>query len=193
MNSAPSFGLALALALIFSASGLAAQPLTDDKVRAFVTTLKEAETLEEDFDDLNEDLSQAGQDGASPDFSSIFSDAVAQMRGHEAYERMESIVTDNGFDSMEDWGATGDRVFQAWMAVEMEQQHPEMAREMAAAMEEINNNPHLSEAQKEQMRSMMGGATAAMESARNAPEADKQAVRPHMNELRSVTGGDRSR
>ena len=61
------------------------------------------------------------------------------------------------------------------------------------AMEEINNNPHLSEAQKKQMRSMMGGATAAMESARNAPEADKQAVRPHMNELRSVTGDDRSR
>ncbi|MFL1454683.1 hypothetical protein ACJO5Y_09595 [Marinobacter sp. GN3S48] len=188
MKRALSLCLALALTLLFSASPVAADSLTDGKVRAFINTLQEAETLEGDFDQLNEELPGSGNPSEMPDFSSIFSDSVNKMRGHEAYDRMEDIVEDNGFDSMEDWGATGDRVFQAWMAIEMENQHPEMVREMAGAMDEINNNPHLTEAQKEQMRAMMGNATAALENASEAPEADKQAVRPHMEALRSATG-----
>lgn len=188
MIRALSLCLTVALSLLFAASGAVADSLTDEKVRAFISTLEEAETLEDDFNQLNEEQPGSGNPSDMPDFSSIFSDSVNKMRGHEAYDRMEDIVEDNGFDSMEEWGATGDRVFQAWMAIEMESQHPQMAREMAGAMDEINNNPNLSEAQKEQMRSMMSGATAAMENARQAPEADKQAVRPHIQSLRSVTG-----
>jgi hypothetical protein len=45
----------------------------------------------------------------------------------------------------------------------------------------------MSEAQKQQMREMMGGAMTAFEQAANAPEADQQAVRPHMDALRAVT------
>lgn len=191
MKRALSLCLAFTLSVLFPLVA-AAESLTDENVRAFINTLKDAETLEDDFDKLNQELPDADDGSEMPDFSSIFSDSVAKMRGHEAYDRMEEIVEDHGFDSMEEWGATGDRVFQAWMAVEMEEQHPEMAREMAAAMDQINNNPNLSEAQKEQMRAMMGGATAAMENARNAPEADKEAVRPHMDELRTVTKSDDS-
>lgn len=181
--------LALALALLLPL-GANADSLTDERVRAFINTLQDAETLEDDFEELNQELPNSEGMAEMPDFSTIFSDSVAQMRGHETYDRMEVIVADHGFDSMEEWGATGDRVFQAWMAIEMEVQHPEMAREMAGVMDEINNNPNLSEAQKEQMRAMMGGATSAMESARQAPEADKRAVRPHMDTLRAVTASD---
>ncbi|MCG2582295.1 MAG: hypothetical protein KA296_15600 [Marinobacter sp.] len=192
MIRARSLCLTVALSLLFATSGAAADSLTDEEVRAFINTLEEAETLEGDLDQLNDEQPVSGNPSDMPDFSSLFSDSVNKMRGHEAYDRMEDIVEDNGFDSMEEWGATGDRIFRAWMAIEMESQHPQMAREMTAAMDEINNNPNLSEAQKEQMRSMMGGATAAMESARQAPEADKQAVRPHMQALRAVTeSGDR--
>lgn len=66
-----------------------------------------------------------------------------------------------------------------------------MNQEMAKAMEEINNNPHMSEAQKQQMRDMMGGAMSAMETASNAPEADKRALRPHLDALRAATDSDR--
>ncbi|MEX2473683.1 hypothetical protein [Marinobacter sp.] len=195
MKRAPSHCLALFLTpvltlfftLAFAMSGAAAETLTDDKVRAFISTLEDAESLEADFEELNQDMPGSESRSEMPDFSSIFSDSVERMRGHEAYDRMSGIVKDHGFNSMEEWGTTGDQVFQAWMAIEMEEQHPEMAREMAGAMDQINNNPNLSEAQKEQMRSMMGGATAAMESANQAPEADKQAVRPHRDALRSVT------
>lgn len=189
MKRLTSHWLTLAFTLLFPLIA-GADSLTDEQVRAFINTLKDAETLEDDFDDLNRELPAAG-DGAMPDFSSIFSDSVKQMRGHASYERLEDIVEDHGFDSMEQWGTTGDRVFQAWMAIEMEQRHPEMAREMANAMDAINNNPNLTEAQKQQMRAMMGGATTAMDNARNAPEADKQAVRPHMDTLRSVTESNR--
>ncbi len=182
-------GLALTLALLLPLVATA-DSLTDERVRAFINTLQDAETLEEDLDELNQDLPDADHGSEMPDFSSIFSDSVDKMRGHDTYDRMEAIVEDHGFDSMEAWGATGDRVFQAWMAIEVENQHPEMAREMAGVMDEINNNPSLSEAQKEQMRTMMGGATSAMETARQAPESDKQAVRPHMETLRAVTESD---
>ena len=45
----------------------------------------------------------------------------------------------------------------------------------------------MSEAQKQQMRNMMGGAMSAMEQAANAPDADKRAVRAHLDKLRAVT------
>ena len=189
MKRAISSCLAFTLALLLPL-GATADNLTDERVRAFINTLQDAETLEGDLDELNQELPDAEDGSKMPDFSSIFSDSVDKMRGYETYDRMEAIVEDHGFDSMEEWGATGDRVFQAWMAIEMENQHPEMAREMAGVMDEINNNPNLSEAQKAQMREMMGGATSAMETARQAPEADKQAVRPHMDTLRAVTESD---
>jgi hypothetical protein len=38
-------------------------------------------------------------------------------------------------------------------------------------MEEMENNPNMSEAQKQQMREMMGGAKSMMDNAASAPEA----------------------
>jgi hypothetical protein len=112
------------------------------------------------------------------------------MKGHELYDDLAKAVRSHGFSSPEQWGETGDRIFRAWSALEMGQQSGQMNQEMAKAMEEINNNPHMSEAQKQQMRDMMGGAKSMMDHASSAPEADKRAVRPHMEALRSATTED---
>lgn len=167
-----------------------AEPLTDQKIRSFISSLEQLQGMENEFDELTDDLSAEEEAAEMPDMSRLFSSSVEQMKGHEAYDRMEDVVQQHGFSSAEEWGQTGDRIFQAWSALEMGDQSGQVDQEMAKAMEEIDNNPHMSEAQKQQMREMMSGAMSAYKQAANAPEADKQAVRPHIEALRGATEAD---
>jgi hypothetical protein len=194
-HSQPLF--ALFIAFSFALTGLAAFPahaqsLTEDRVRAFIDSMKEAETLATKYEDELEALQQADpanrHDG---DMSRMFSRSLEAIKGHEFYGELESLADDHGFDSVEEWATTGDQVFQAWMALEMEQQDPAMQAEMEAAMAEMENNPHMSEAQKAQMRAMMQSATTSMRTAQQAPESAKAAVRPFVDELRAISEADR--
>ncbi|KPP96950.1 hypothetical protein [Marinobacter sp. HL-58] len=170
-----------------------AESLTDDTIRSFISSLEELQTMEDEFSELTEDLSAEEDATEMPDMSRIFSSSVEQMKGHDMYNEIEDVVRQHGFSGAEQWAKTGDRIFHAWSALEMGEQSGEVNQEMAKAMEEIDNNPNMSEAQKQQMREMMGGAMSAFEQAANAPEADKQAVRPHVDALRSVTDANPGR
>jgi len=172
------------LLALFSA-GAQAQSLSDQTISSFIDSLKAAEQLEPEFEDLSNDM-DSQSDGTMPDFSRIFSDSLKELEGHQAYGQLEDLVQDHGFGSLEEWAATGDRIFQAWMAIEMEQQSPAAQEEMSAAMAEIENNPNMTAQQKAQMRAMMEGAMGAMQSASNAPPADIKAVRPHVDALREA-------
>jgi len=172
------------LLALFSA-GAQAQSLSDQTISSFIDSLKAAEQLEPEFEDLSNDM-DSQNDGTRPDFSRIFSDSLKELEGHQAYGQLEDLVQDHGFGSLEEWAATGDRIFQAWMAIEMEQQSPAAQQEMSAAMAEIENNPNMTAQQKAQMRAMMEGAMGAMQSASNAPPADIKAVRPHVDALREA-------
>lgn len=162
-----------------------AQGLSDQTISSFIDSLKAAEQLEPEFEDLSDDM-DSQNDGTMPDFSRIFSDSLKELEGHQAYGQLEDLVQDHGFGSLEEWAAAGDRIFQAWMAIEMEQQDPAARQEMDAAMAEIENSPHMTAEQKAQMRAMMQSAMGAMESASNAPPADVEAVRPHVEALREA-------
>ncbi|MBL3823802.1 MULTISPECIES: hypothetical protein [unclassified Marinobacter] len=162
-----------------------AQGLSDQTISSFIDSLKAAEQLSSEFEDLSNDM-ESQNDGTMPDFSRIFSDSLKELEGHQAYGQLEDLVQNHGFNSLEDWAATGDRIFQAWMAIEMEQQNPAARQEMDAAMAEIENNPNMTAEQKAQMRAMMQSAMGAMESASNAPPADVKAVRPHVEALREA-------
>jgi len=172
------------LLALFSA-GTQAQGLSDQTISSFIDSLKAAEQLSSEFEDLSDDM-DSQNDGTMPDFSRIFSDSLKELEGHQAYGQLEDLVQDHGFGSLEEWAATGDRIFQAWMAIEMEQQNPAARQEMDAAMAEIENNPNMTAEQKAQMRAMMQSAMGAMESASNAPPADVKAVRPHVEALREA-------
>jgi hypothetical protein len=162
-----------------------ADTLSDQRVASFIESVRAAEKLAPEFEELDRQMENQS-DGTMPDFSRIVSESVEQMKGHEAYDRLEDVVQDHGFDNLEEWGSTGDRVFQAWMAIEMAEQNPTARREMEAAMAEMENSPHMTAEQKAQMRAMMEGAMGAMQSASNAPEADIEAVRPHLEALRQL-------
>ena len=162
-----------------------ADTLSDQRVASFIESVQAAQTLAPEFEELERQMDSQNE-SAMPDFSRIVSESLEQMKGHEAYGRLEDVVQDHGFDSLESWGATGDRVFQAWMAIEMAEQKPAARQEMEAALAEMENSPHMTAEQKAQMRAMMEGAMGAMQSASNAPAADIEAVRPHVEALRQL-------
>ncbi|WP_150912004.1 hypothetical protein [Marinobacter halotolerans] len=179
--------------LAFTAVPAHAEALTDQKVRSFINSLEALQGMEDKYDTLPDDLATEESDLGMDDMSSIFSSSVERMEGHAMYDDLARVVKQHGFSSPEQWGQTGDRILRAWSAIEMGKNAGQMNREMERAMAEIENNPNMSEAQKQQMREMMGGARSAMDSAANAPEADKQAVRPHLEALRSATADKEDR
>ena len=183
----------LLLLLLLAPFAAQAETLTDQTISSFISSLETLQGMESEFDEMTEDFpAEKGERGGEmPDMSRIFSSSIERMKGHDLYNRLEDVVEQHGFANPESWAKTGDRIFQAWSALEMGEQSNTMNQEMAKAMEEINNNPHMSEAQKQQMRDMMGGAMSAMETASNAPEADKRALRPHLDALRAATDSDR--
>lgn len=180
----------LACLLALSPLTVHAEALTDEKVQSFISSLETLQGMEDEFEELNEELATEEDATEMPDMSRIFSSSVEKMKGHEMHDRLEEVVQQHGFSSPEEWGRTGDRIFQAWSALEMGEQSGQVDQEMAKAMEEIDNNPNMSEAQKQQMREMMSGAMSAYKQAANAPEADKRAVRPHIEALRGATESD---
>lgn len=172
--------LALILSLVsFSAH---AEKLTDNTIRSFITTLEKAQALESEFEDLNNK-----ENIESIDLSKIFSSSVERLKGEDAYDRLEDLVQDNDFNNLDEWAATGDRIYSAWMAIEMADQSPELTQEMKSAMADLENNPNMSDQQKAQMRSMMEAALGVTQMANEAPPADIEAVRPHVKELKTIT------
>lgn len=190
MNRTHPILLILSCLLALAPLSAHAEALTDQTVRSFINSLEALQGMEDDFDELTEDLADEEGGAEMPDMSRIFSASVERMKGHDMYNRLEDVVQQHGFSSAQQWSETGDRIFHAWSALEMGEQSGQMNQEMAKAMKEIDNNPNMSEAQKQQMREMMGGAMSAYEQAANAPEADKRAVEPHREALRAATGSD---
>lgn len=169
--------LALTLSLVsFSAQ---AEKLTDNTIRSFITTLEEAQSLE--LKELNDK-----EDTEAVDMSRIFSSSVENLKGKEAYGRLERLVKNNGFSNLNQWAATGDRIYGAWMAIEMEGQSPGFNQEMQKALADLENDPHMSDQQKAQMRSVMETAAGTIQMASQAPSADIEAVRPHLKALRAA-------
>ena len=187
MNPFKTSLLTVFCCLFALASTAHAESLTDSTVRSFISSLETLQGMEDEFEGLAEDMSMEDETEQMPDLSRIFSSSVEKMEGHRMYRQLEDVVQQHGFSSAEEWGETGDRIFRAWSALEMGEQSGQVNQEIAEAMEEINNNPNMSEAQKAQMREMMGGAMSAYEQAANAPEADKRAVAPHREALRAAT------
>jgi len=175
--------LAVVLALMLSLVSFSAhaEKLTDNKIRSFITTLEKAQAMEPEFEELND-----SEDKDTLDFSRIFSSSVEELKGEDVYDRLEDLVQDHGFKNLDDWAATGDRIYSAWIATEMADQSPSMRKEMESAMAEIENSPHMNAQQKAQMRASMEAALGFTQQASKAPAADIEAVKPHLKALRAI-------
>lgn len=175
--------LALTIVLSLVSFSSHAEKLTDNTIRSFITTLEKAQTMEPEFEELDDE-----QDNEALDFSRIFSSSIEELKGEDVYDRLESLVQDHGFKNLDDWATTGDRIYSAWIAIEMTDQNPALRKEMESAMAEIENSPHMSAQQKAQMRASMETALGFTQQASDAPLADINAVKPHLEALRAISG-----
>ena len=174
------FALALAMPAF-------AGDLTEERIKGFVATLSELDELADRYDDLDEleDIGEESQDAAEGGDFNPMTMAVQEMRGHEIYDEFSAIVSEHGFSDPEDWASTGDRIVRAMMALEMERQgHGDMRAEMDEAMREMEQNPNITDEQRQQMRQQMEQAVSGMEAMADAPQEDIDAVKPHADELR---------
>lgn len=121
----------------------------------------------------------------------MLSAAVSRMAGAPEAAQAAGIVSKHGFSGLDDWATVGDRVMQAYMAIEMQGEDVQGQRaEMEAARSQIMNSPDMTAEQKKMMLQMLGNAGAMMDQAGKADPADIAAVQPHLERIRSMGGSD---
>lgn len=164
-----------ALALVFfsaSASLAGDAPLTQDQAQRFVKTLPALEALKTkmDEDGQSEHMRIATQPKAGEDFKPYSSAVAALKKDYPAdHARLASAVKPYGFSAAE-WGAVGDRVMIAHMANKMEAEDP---RTMAM-MENMDQS--MIDMMPPEMQARLAATFAMMETVKNAPAGDREAV-----------------
>ncbi len=161
--------------------------LTDADVENFISSLKEIQVLGQQYDDLDnldDEFSPGAEEMKMPE--NPMSDSLERIRGHEIYGRIQNVVRDHGFTDAEQWANVGDRVFKAYISLDLEGEMPAMRAEMEDALQEIEENPHMSDQQKTQMKQMIENVMSSMEEMTDAPEEDMAVVEGHMDELRQL-------
>ncbi len=170
-----------------------ASSLTDAQVKKFVSSWNDVTTLLDDAYDESEDLYGDDLDADNGDdlsLSTMMSDMVALIRGEPVYSQLRRLVRQHGFSSVNDWAQVGDKVMRAAFAIQLGDHAANMEKEMARALKDIDENPHLTEETKQDMKAAWKSNAAAMAELAATPEADKNAVRPHMGELEQMWGHD---
>lgn len=176
------------LALLYVPSSIA-QNLTDKSVRSFVEVMESMEPLQEKHKAFLDSIEEQSDDDEA-DLSTLMSSGIEDIKGHPVYDDLEDLVQEHGFSSVEDWAHTGDRVMNAWFALEMENQPQSMMQEMQAGMAEIENTPHLTAEQKAELKAMMQGTMNNLASVNKVPESSKALVKPYVQRLKAATKYD---
>ncbi|PAU81104.1 hypothetical protein CK501_05955 [Halovibrio salipaludis] len=179
-----------AIVLLLVALPAMAQPLSDDRIERFLASLEDLESLGEQVEntDMFGDMGQEIQEQAmrKGEFRPMRM-MVEKMRDHEMHDEFAAAVSDHGFQRPEDWADTGDRIMRAMAAMELKKHNRgDMQAEMGAMMEQMENNPNISEQQRKRMRQQMEQAMAGMKAMADAPEEDIEAVRPYRDRIRGA-------
>lgn len=162
-----------------------ASSLTDVQVRNFVASWSQVTQLFDEYDDDDEFMDEYDDDGDDELFSavSMISDMVRAMEGDPAYAQAEAIVRQHGFSSIDEWGSVGDRVMKAAFALSMGDFGLAAEDRMEESMQEIEQNPHLTDEHKQEILRSMREAAAMRAEVAAAPEADKAAVQPYLDDI----------
>lgn len=163
-------------------------PAEIDRWMATVTAL-----AGEDANLPDNDAFGMGDDGGG-DVAALYQQLEIRLAKEvEHHNGAMAILRQHGFSSGTDWAATYMQVVRAYGALQMEAQGDwlQVDEQMRQALEQLDNNPHLSDAQKAQFRQQMATATDVMNSyTRDVPAADKEAVRSRMRQLQSLFDAD---
>lgn len=159
--------------LLFTVTALAGDaPLTEDQAKRFVASLSSVEALgdaleaEGKIENLQIDSQPKAGEAFKP-YSSAVAALAEKYPGDHA--KLAKAVKTHGF-SAADWGAVGDRVMIAYLAVKMQEEDPQ-AMEMMDGMD-----ASMMEMMPPEMRAQMESVFAMMETVKNAPADDKRTI-----------------
>ena len=165
-----------AIALIAAGT---AQALDDNAINNWVDSMEALQSWSEDADVEDEPIADGAPGDA--DFEKMLAESARQ------YPEAESIIQDNGFSGADDWASTGSRILNAWMALEASEEAPRMEEEMERQMREIEDNPHISDEQREMMKQQMEQARGMIQGmTEGVSEEDKAAVERNRDRLSAV-------
>lgn len=165
MNT-PRLILLLPLLLFLCLATAQAAGLTEAQVLGTIGALKELEAT----------FGQSGKDDAPQ------TDIGAFARSQSDMDKAMAILRRHGFETVEAWTQVAQRVVNAYIAVKMADQQPDVEAEMARARAEIEASD-MSPEQKQQMLAMMEQSMASMRSMSNASDEDVATVQRVLPEL----------
>lgn len=163
------------------------EPLDQAGVQHFVDSMRVLQAREAYFEDFMEAW-QSGAGATGQPGSLMPSSLVALMADREGHQTLDQVARDHDFNDAEAWGKTGDRILLAVLNLAMGENAPAMQRELAQMEREIRDNPRFSDQHKERMGRMVQSSSDLMERVSGVTETDREAVRPHLGELRDVLG-----
>lgn len=179
------FQLVLAVVLYFVVAPSQASTLTDSRIESFMASLQDMQAIFEDSGEysLDEELAD-DEDDMDMDFANVYSSMVEELSNHPPTQRkVSAIAKRHGFESLAEWARSGDQIYTAYMAINMEGQP---AMDESAMENYMASLEHMPEEEKNNIRRMMGNAIKSNESIRNAPTEDIEAVRPYLDEITAL-------
>ena len=170
------------LLLVLSAAVSARPGLTEPQVLGFIASIEATEAFSAAADRPGLSASAAAKSLRST--TNPLTTAVIRLRGQDAHDDLREIIRYHGFGSPEGWALVGDRVLHAFQALQMEREASTLHGEMQQSLREIDRNPNLSPEQRRMMRDLLSKTLSDMQIVMRAPQADIEAVRPHLARLR---------
>lgn len=171
--------VAMVLALAgFSVSAQAAQKLKSDDVAKFVAAIPDVEAFSDQLEKEGKDkaLEAAVKPGDNDKEFAPYGKGVGMLKEKfpDDYKKLNDAVAKQGFKKPEDWASTGDSVMMTYMAIKIEEQNPDAAKQLSEITPEMKAKmPPEALQQMERAQKMMKMVAA-------VPAANKEAVKPHM-------------
>lgn len=152
------------------------QPLTSDSMEAFIASIP---TMRMWTDQYNAVARVVAPKVLNPSVLSgnPFALIVAELRGSDAYDAMNTAVAQHGFETPEAWASVADRVTKA-LGV-LAGRSDEAASALALAQRGIEDNPGIPDDERMKLK----GLLMALNLFANAPRSDVAAVAPYTQRI----------
>ncbi len=176
INKTKTLFTALIFALSFLSFQTSAKDLSEAVINQWLDSVVPIQTWakshQEQFNKVNKKK--------SPDMST--KGMIQALKEAGLYSEATTVMKKYGFSSPDEWAETQHRVIQAMMSLQMDAQ-PTNSFNAKEQLAKINTNPNIPAAQKAKMTQIIETTAKMMEEAKHVPEADKLAVKPHMQTI----------
>ena len=156
--------------------------LTGSQIEKFLSTWAPLQALGEKYSlefENSPPPAMNGEEGFNPFMSSL-----AMIQGHKAYGEFQTILSKAGFASSEEWAMTANRIMRAYMAATIDTSEFSQSREeINQAIKDVQNNPHISNTQKQAIINNLKSSLSMMTSMKNISQDDLDAVKPYLGKI----------